>query len=131
MDINVKDIEILRHRRKPNNQCSNSISFDNDTFKEIMDSGGCVPPYMDTTLGNSLPLCKTKIHLLRAAKKISEAFTGTGEYENTIPPCKEIQRIGVNVEDTDFNCSKLLNGKDMDVNLDISFIYKSWIKNGK
>ena len=131
MDINVKDIEILRHRRKPSNQCSNSISFDNDTFKEIMESGGCVPPYMDSTLENSLPPCKTKMDLLRAAKKISEAFTGTGEYENTIPPCKEIQRIGVKVEDTDFNSSKLLSGKDMDINLDIPFIIESWFKNCK
>ena len=131
MDINVKDIEILKHRRKPGNQCSNSISFDNDTLKDIVDSAGCIPPYMDISLKNRLAPCKTQNDLLRISVQFLEAYFRTGEYENTIPLCKEIQRIGVDIVDTDFNSSKILNGTDMDVNLDIPFIYESVVKNGK
>ena len=131
MDISVKDIEILRLRNKPRNPCSNSISFDNDTLKDIVDSVGCIPPYMDISLKNRLAPCKTQNDLLRISKQFVAAYESAGEYENTISLCKEIQRIGVDVVDTDFNSSKILNGTDMDVNLDIPFIYESVLKNGK
>ena len=131
MDINVKDIEILWHRNKRNNPCSSSISYDNDTLKEIVDAVGCIPPYMEMTFGNLSVPCKTKNDLFQVATMIADAFTGAGKYEHSIPPCKEIQRIGVDVEDTDFNISKIVSGKDLDVNLDIPFINESWISNGR
>ena len=131
MDINVKDIEILRRRSKPSNTCSSSISFDNDTFNEIVDSVGCIPPYMGISLRNHLTPCKTQNDLLRISMQFVQAYESTGVHENTVPLCKEIQRIGVDIVDTDFNSSKILNGTDMDVNLDIPFIYESVVKNGK
>ena len=131
MDINVKEIEILRHRDKRKKPCSSSNSYDNDTFKEIMETVGCIPPYFDMTLGNSLPPCKTKNDLLQAANMLGEAYIGVGKFDHSSPPCTEVQRIGVIVEDTDFNVSKIQIGKDLDINLDIPFILGSWFKNGK
>ena len=131
MDINVKDIEILRHRDKRKKPCSSSNSYDNDTFKEIIDTVGCIPPYFDMTLGNSLVPCKTKDDLLHAANMLGEAYIGAGKFDHSNPPCTEVQRIGVIVEDTDFNVSKILSGKDLDINLGIPFILEAWSKNGK
>ena len=122
---------MLQHRNKRTNPCYGSISFDNDTFQEIIDAVGCVPPYMDMSLGKSFVRCKKKSDLLYAAKMLVDAFTGVGKYENTIPPCREIQRVGVVVEDTDFNISQIVSGDDLDVNLDIPFISESWISNGE
>ena len=130
-DINVKDTEVLKHRDKRKKPCSNSNSYDNDTFKEIIDSVGCIPPYFEMTMGKSLARCKTKKDLLQAATMIAEAFIGAGKFEQSIPPCNEIQRIGMEVEDADFNVSKIMSGKDLDVNLGIPFILESWFKNGK
>ena len=131
MDINVKEIEILRHRDKRKKPCSSSNSYDNDTFKEIIKTVGCIPPYFDMTLGNSLPPCKTKNDLLQAANMLGDACIGVGKFDHSSPPCTEVQRIGVIVEDTDFNVSKIQIGKDLDINLDIPFILGSWFKNGK
>ena len=73
MDINVKEIEILRHRDKRKKPCSSSKSYDNDTFKEIIEAVGCIPPYFDMSLGNSFVPCKTKKDLLQAANMLGEA----------------------------------------------------------
>ena len=131
MDIDVKDIEILRHRDKKKKPCSSSNSYDNDTFTEIIDTVGCIPPYFDMTLGNFLVPCKAKKDLQQAANMLLEAFLGAGKFDDSIPPCTELQRIGVIVEDTDFNISKIMSGKDLDMNLDIPFILESFFKNSK
>ena len=126
-----KDIEILRHRDKRKKPCSSSNSYDNDTLKEIIEIVGCIPPYFDMTLGNSFVTCKTKNDLLQAGNMFEEASIGTGRFDRSSPPCTEIQRIGVIVEDTDFNVSKIQTGEDLDINLGIPFILESWFKNGK
>ena len=128
---NAKDIEILRHRDKRKKPCSSSNSYDNDTFKEIIDTIGCIPPYFDMSLRHPLVRCKTKEALLQAATLLAEAFIGAGKFEKSVPPCKEIQRIGVAVQDTDFNVTKIMSGKDLDINLGIPFILESWFTNGK
>ena len=131
MDINVKDMEILRHRSKPDNPCSNSKSYDYDIFKEIIGSVGCIPPYFDAMFAESLTPCNTKDDLLQVAKKLLEALEEAGEYEHSIPPCREIKKIGVNVEDTDFNISKIASGNDLDLTLDIPLILESFFNNSK
>ena len=130
MDINVKDVEILKHRNKPKSPCSDSISYDNDTFKEIIQSVGCNPPYMNLTMDKHLNFCKTKNDLQRIANQVFEAFAGAGKYEKVIPPCKEIQRVGVDVKDTDIQSDKISKGEDVDIDLVIPFIIESWITNG-
>ena len=131
MDINVKDIEILRHRDKRKKPCSSSKSYDNDTFKEIIEAVGCIPPYFDMSLGNSFVPCKTKKDLLQAANMLGEATMGVGKFDHSSSPCSEVQRIGVIVEDTDFNVSKMISGEDLDINLSTPFILESWLKNGE
>ena len=130
MDINVKDVEILRHRNKPKNPCSDSASYDNDTFHEIILSVGCIPPYMNLTMDKHLSFCKTKNDLQRIANQFFEAFAGAGKYEKAIAPCKEIQKVGVDVKDTDINADKIKKGDDLDIDLNIPFIIESWISNG-
>ena len=131
LDINVKDVEILKHRNKPKTPCSTSMSYDNDTYEEIVRSIGCIPQYLKIRMEHPLPLCKTKGELEGVANLLMEAFAGSGKYEHIIPPCKEVQRVGVDIDDTDFNITKILNGNDMDLNLRIPFILESGIENGK
>ena len=83
------------------------------------------------TLENSLSPCKTKNELQQAANMLQEAFLQAGKFDHSTPPCTELQRIGVIVQDTDFNISKIMSGKDLDINLDIPFILESFSKNGK
>ena len=131
MDINVKDVEVLKHRNKPKTPCSQSISYDNDTIKDILQSVGCVPPYLKNNIETPFDSCRTKEELQLIANSIFEAFGGAGNYEHVIPPCKEVQRLGVDVADTDFNISKILSGEDVDINLQMPFILESWLRNGR
>ena len=62
---------------------------------------------------------------------IDFGFIGAGKFEKSVAPCNEIQRIGVAVQDTDFNVTKIMSGKDLDINLGIPFILESWFTNGK
>jgi hypothetical protein len=129
LDVNVKDIEILKRRKRYAKQCINTNSYDNLTAEEIMQSVGCRPPYWNTNGGASLPACTTKHELQTISTLFYNALEGTGEYENAVPPCNEITKIGVDFVEIDFDINKFESG-DGDVDLDYTTIGEAWTANG-
>jgi hypothetical protein len=130
LDVNVKDIEILKRRNRYAKQCININSYDNLTAEEIMQSVGCRPPYWNTKGSAGLPACTTRLELQGISSLFYNALEGTGEYENPIPPCNEITKIGVDFVETDFDINQFRDLSGGDIDLDYTTIGEAWTANG-
>ena len=130
LDVNVKDVEVLRRRDKYKKPCVDIESFDNVTSKHIFEKIGCFPPYSNLQMDVEIPPCTTKEELKSISKLLIDAYTLSGQYENATPPCNELQKIGVDFVETDFDIEKIFTGSDVDVNLDYNTIMEAWEKNG-
>ena len=132
MDINVKDIEVLKRRTKYTKPCDDTQSFDNVTLKQILQIVGCRPPYWNANFEVELPQCNTKDELKDLTNRLSNAVQyETGQYENGTPPCNEVQKVDIDFSETDFNIQKILSGSDVDIDLDNNTIMQAWMKNGQ
>ena len=130
-DINVKDVEVLRRRNRSNNGCKkNSLSTVNTTREKIMTLGGCKPPYWQD-MSSEIPHCNTQDQLEDIRHLNRMAITGTGMFQNEIPPCNEIQKIGFDFFDTDFDVKEVFEDGGTDMDLDMPSIRESWVANSK
>ena len=131
-DINVKDMEVLRRRNRWNNRCEkNSMSTVNSMREKVMNLGGCIPPYWKDFISSKIPPCNTQDQLEHIRHFIRTVITGTGTFQNEIPPCNEIQKIGYDFFDTDFDVKEIFEDGATDMDLDIHSIRESWASNSK
>ena len=59
------------------------------------------------------------------------ARSGTGPFQGDVLPCNEIQKIGLDHSDTDFNVKDVLDDAGPDLELDATTINESWVANSK
>ena len=132
MNIDVKDLEVLRRRNKRNNECAaDGVSQTNYTVQKIMTLAECMPPYWKNLKNPGLSPCNTRKQL-EAIRILSRmARSGTGPFQDDILPCNEIQKIGLEHLDTDFNVKDVFGDAGTDVELDATIINETWVANSK
>ena len=132
MNIAVKDLEVLRRRNKRSNECmDNTVSHINHTVQKVMSLAECKPPYWKGFASPDLPPCNTRKQLEDIIYLVEMALSGTGLFESDILPCNEIQRIGLEHLDTDFNVKDVFDDAGTDVELDATIINETWVANSK
>ena len=132
MNIAVKDLEVLRRRNKRNNECmDNSVSHINQTVQKVMTLAECKPPYWKGFKSPELSPCNTR-EQLEAIRILSRmARSGTGPFESDILPCNEIQKIGLEHSDIDFNVQDVIDDAGTAMELDATTINETWVANSK
>ena len=128
-DVNVKDVEVIRRRDKSKQPCNSGTSFDLETFHSAMELIGCYPPYVNKV--PNVPPCTTKEELYSFTTMFNEVLSHSGNFTRVAPLCNTIQKIGVDVADTDFHTTKLRDGSETDPNLNVKRIMQAWEDNGE
>ena len=129
--VGVKDVEVIRRRNKRKYPCSSTNSSDEESYHYIMESIGCYPPFAHKDKLSKFPPCTTKEELNLFRIMFHEALSHSGDFAHATPICNTIQKIGVDIEDTDFHVGKLKNGSEADPNLDVDRIMQVLEDNGK
>ena len=107
--VNVKDVEILRRRQKYAKQCIDSEAYDNFIIERILQQTQCIPPYWYRDGKFKLPNCTEKKQFETSTMLYVKELVGGGAFQDSIPPCHEIQKIGLNVEEFNVNYSDVKN----------------------
>ena len=107
IDVNVKDIEILRRRQKHKKHCIDKTAYDNLIIDKIIHKTQCIPPYWYKDSKFKLPNCTEKKQFETSAMRYAKEFVGGGAFQDSNPPCHEIQKIGIYVKEFDVNYSDL------------------------
>ena len=132
MNIVVKELEVLRRRNKQNNECTdNSVSHINHTVQKVMSLAECKPPYWKGFETPELPPCNTREQLEAIRYLVLMARYRTGPFESDILPCNEIQKIGLEHSDTDFNVQDIFDEAGTAEELDATTINETWVANSK
>ena len=97
-NLSVRDVEVIQHRNTKHDQCYGWKEYDGLYLEKIMKSVGCRPFYAN--LSAEYPLCNTQNDM--------KAFwdTGVRDIEIIPPPCIELRKCDVEVEDVDSDASK-------------------------
>ena len=132
MNIAVKELEVLRRRNKRNNECTdNSVSHINHTVQKVMTLAECKPPYWKGFESPDLPPCNTRKQLEDIMYLAGMALSGTELFQNDILPCNEIQKIGLEHSDIDFNVQDDFDDAGTAMELDATTINETWVANSK
>ena len=103
MEFNIRSVEILQHRNKYKEPCSEGISdFDGEITEWIMDKTGCKPSYWNA-LSSSLPSCTTwQQYNISGTLAFSAVFGALDmvEYDRKYP-CRSLEKIQYDSQDVD------------------------------
>ena len=87
VDINIRDVEILRRRNKWEHPCVDAESYDAFIIDQTLNNVGCKPPYFQNF--SSLPLCTNQEEMEKIDEVISDYYHGRTQ----APPCKEMAKV--------------------------------------
>jgi len=96
--LQVRDVEVIQHRNTKHDRCYRWKEYDNVYLEKIMKSVGCKPFYAN--LSSEYPFCNS-INDMKAFWD-----TGVKDIENIPPPCIELRKCDVEVEDTATDATK-------------------------
>ena len=91
----------------------------------------CKPPYWKGFKSPDLPPCNTREQLEDIRYLALMARYRTGPFESDILPCNEIQKIGLEHSDTDFNVQDIFDEAGTPEELDATTIIETWVANSK
>merc|ERR1711962_255395 len=99
---------------------------------DMMKLVGCYPPYAHPhgPHTSKFPKCSTRDQLRSFRILFHEALTMSDHFAKTTPLCNTIQKIGIDIEDTDYHIGKPQNGSETDPNLDVEGIMQAYEQNG-
>ena len=117
MRFDMKGMEVLEKRHKKYDECENDMDFDVIMARNIMNTLGCRPPYMDS-MGENFTECTSKEKLYVAGKLFYKVFYGN---LNLTGPCSEITKLDLSYEETDFD-----QLQDNEIELRMYFISKAY-----
>ena len=99
-------MEVLDRRTKRKNPCANYDSYDQYIIESILTKAGCKPPYFRNM--STYPPCANMTAMTEINDASSHYFYGIGHTQNTVIPCKEIVKIGVDFDMEAFDIQKWL-----------------------
>ena len=93
MTFELKTMEVIRRRRKKDNDCYEMDDYDNKIMDAIIESVGCRPSMWITN--RSEPLCKTRESFRELFEEYYDQFYRLKRKKKYLDPCLDIEKLQV------------------------------------